>query len=105
MILDVIKSATSFQKHVGDAFIKVNVWMQCFFFYAFMKVNVWMQFLFRQLKTVPVVRQHNSFFEKELTLYQTITGFNDPEVQVYSTHYGNRRKCWLPSFSLSQLYF
>ena len=34
-----------------------------------------------------------------LTLYHTITTFNDPEKEAFWKHCGKRRKCWWPAFS------
>ena len=35
-----------------------------------------------------------------LTLYHTILTFNDPKEEGFGKHWGKRRKCWQPVFSL-----
>ena len=38
-------------------------------------------------------------FGNGLALYHTILTFNDPVMEGFRKHYGERRKCWLPAFS------
>ena len=109
-----------FENTVGKGEIAHNeqflVFPQCFLpvwitFFHFRQIwncrletlSVWKSIKFvvwEWLKVKTAIKIHLHYkYHTILTLYHTITTFNDPEERAFWKHYGKRRKCWLPAFS------